>query len=526
MGTDLHNGEILTTWKEIAAYLKSGVRTCVRWEAKNGLPVHRQEGAPKSRIYAYKQELDDWFKSRLGNGTIVPIQEAGKASRLKYLFFSIPAVLLIAAGAFLILRDGKGMPEKKAATGVPESRGAMSMLAGDIVEGEFAADGIMRIWREKGDGTYFEAWRIEPVRHTSLVIGNVDLEPDLEVVAPGHCRETYEKEGQAATRIRFFLNAYKIDFKNWWKTTYYDQARCVFEKDNYEFTEIAVGNIDGGPENEIVLVTAHALSVFRYDPAVGEFKLVCSKDSFPENVRPLFRSLRLVDADNDGKPEILATANEGEEANVTENKGWLFVLGMKNNRLEVRQVVPLPGISSVHSLREGDIIPGGPKEIIFPLCKKEKGLWFSSIVGWNATGGFVFEKSIDELGSSRASMVFLDVGDLISANPGDEIVVARHDPNELLAYTWDGANLAAGPKYPLDHRLRISGVQVGGSKKDPRRQASVLVYGGSDEEDHAGRFYLERVNFTGGFYQGWRRSGGENGELPISFASYALNFQE
>ena len=51
----------LDSWKEIAAYLKRGVRTVQRWERLNGLPVHRLElGA----VYAYKSELDLWWQSR------------------------------------------------------------------------------------------------------------------------------------------------------------------------------------------------------------------------------------------------------------------------------------------------------------------------------------------------------------------------------------------------------------------------------------------------------------------------------
>ena len=32
----------LDSWKDIAAHLKRGVRTVIRWEQEEGLPVHRQ----------------------------------------------------------------------------------------------------------------------------------------------------------------------------------------------------------------------------------------------------------------------------------------------------------------------------------------------------------------------------------------------------------------------------------------------------------------------------------------------------
>src|SRR6266550_1676417 len=54
----------LDSWKEIAAYLKRGVRTVQRWERSNGLPVRRLELDKHGTVYAYKAELDAWWHSR------------------------------------------------------------------------------------------------------------------------------------------------------------------------------------------------------------------------------------------------------------------------------------------------------------------------------------------------------------------------------------------------------------------------------------------------------------------------------
>jgi hypothetical protein len=54
----------LDSWKEIAAYLKRGVRTVQRWERSNGLPVRRLELDKHGTVYAYKAELDAWWNSR------------------------------------------------------------------------------------------------------------------------------------------------------------------------------------------------------------------------------------------------------------------------------------------------------------------------------------------------------------------------------------------------------------------------------------------------------------------------------
>jgi TolB-like protein len=50
----------LDSWKEIAAYLKRGVRTVRRWEHEEGLPVHRQLHRVLGSVYAFKSEIESW----------------------------------------------------------------------------------------------------------------------------------------------------------------------------------------------------------------------------------------------------------------------------------------------------------------------------------------------------------------------------------------------------------------------------------------------------------------------------------
>lgn len=54
----------LDSWKEIALYLDRDVRTAQRWEKREGLPVHRHFHEKASSVYAFKQEVDAWLKSR------------------------------------------------------------------------------------------------------------------------------------------------------------------------------------------------------------------------------------------------------------------------------------------------------------------------------------------------------------------------------------------------------------------------------------------------------------------------------
>jgi TolB-like protein/Tfp pilus assembly protein PilF len=54
----------LDSWKEIAAYLRRGVRTVRRWEKEEGLPVHRHLHQRLGTVYAYKREIDAWWDAR------------------------------------------------------------------------------------------------------------------------------------------------------------------------------------------------------------------------------------------------------------------------------------------------------------------------------------------------------------------------------------------------------------------------------------------------------------------------------
>jgi tetratricopeptide (TPR) repeat protein len=60
----INKDELLNSWKEIATYLKREVRTVRRWESYEGLPVHRHLHKVRGSVYAFKTEVDLWWKNR------------------------------------------------------------------------------------------------------------------------------------------------------------------------------------------------------------------------------------------------------------------------------------------------------------------------------------------------------------------------------------------------------------------------------------------------------------------------------
>lgn len=76
MNSPSHTGEpsVLTSWKEVAAYLGKGVRTVQRWEKNDGLPVRRINGT--SKIVVQREDLDRWLRNQptIADGSL-PVHE-------------------------------------------------------------------------------------------------------------------------------------------------------------------------------------------------------------------------------------------------------------------------------------------------------------------------------------------------------------------------------------------------------------------------------------------------------------------
>lgn len=66
---------LFTGWKEIANYLRCGVRTVQRWERK-GLPIIRPMPGSRAHVIAYSQHLDRWLKQSKDGVPVMPKLQA------------------------------------------------------------------------------------------------------------------------------------------------------------------------------------------------------------------------------------------------------------------------------------------------------------------------------------------------------------------------------------------------------------------------------------------------------------------
>jgi tetratricopeptide (TPR) repeat protein len=119
---------LLQSWKEIAAFLDCSLRTCHRWEEGLDLPVHRLDGTPKARVFAYADELDRWLKEKLNHLEAEEKREAvSRGFRRKKLLLAevglaaLAAVVLGAAVLWPLLASapGPGMPHNPSLAVLP-----------------------------------------------------------------------------------------------------------------------------------------------------------------------------------------------------------------------------------------------------------------------------------------------------------------------------------------------------------------------------------------------------------------------
>ena len=88
----------LDSWKEIAAYLRKGLRTVQRWERTEGLPVRR---LGQGSVFAYKSELDAWWRTHSHTLAAEPESTIPAAIELPRLRHTLPkqVVTIVLAGA-------------------------------------------------------------------------------------------------------------------------------------------------------------------------------------------------------------------------------------------------------------------------------------------------------------------------------------------------------------------------------------------------------------------------------------------
>jgi TolB-like protein len=211
--------ERLDSWKEIAAYLKREVRTLHRWEAQEGLPIHRHLHKERGSVYAYKSELDSW----LNNGRTVlepPTPTAETRGRLGRLGVASAVVGLIFVTAVSVYLVGRRLwPQHEQARRVMLAVLPFENLSGQAEE-DYFSDGLT-------DELITKLGGLEPVhlgviartsamqfKHASKNASQVGHELGVDYILEG----TVRREGN---RVRVAVKLVRVsDQTNLWAESY------------------------------------------------------------------------------------------------------------------------------------------------------------------------------------------------------------------------------------------------------------------------------------------------------------------
>lgn len=93
----------LDSWKEIAAYLRRGTRTVQRWELEQGLPVHRLRGRKPGGVFAYKPEVDAWWRERSLEAERAPDAAMGSGPWRKWVRMALAFLAVVWMASLIVL---------------------------------------------------------------------------------------------------------------------------------------------------------------------------------------------------------------------------------------------------------------------------------------------------------------------------------------------------------------------------------------------------------------------------------------
>jgi hypothetical protein len=510
---EIQNGDLLSCWKEIAGYLKSSVRTCIRWERMRGLPVHRSDTAPGTRVYGFKKELDEWLRRE------VPPPPAGprgnKAVSVRALMMGIIPLLILglAFGLYIILRAKTGEP------------GSFSSDEFSIITSQARGKGSLRLWKAGKHGNYRTTWQISTsahntVMHTTIASGDIDGDGRAELAAPTAVRSTFYKGEDKYTYFGIFINFYKQGIPGIWKTTFFSRGDYVWEASDYARNEIALDNLDNDPSTEIILKTATALAVFRYDPGSQEVRLASLLNGFIKGKNLLLRSVTTARMQPGGPKILVVSANEMNPSTGVINieSGWLLFIEFGEKGLEITHCVPVDAGMCDFSLRAGDVASLGQWAVYSTAFRKKGDKYESFLLGWDLAGTKTVDILLPHSEGSIPTQALLGIGDL-TFEKGDDIFIGLR-PNHLLLYTWTAGALALKADY-IAGPPGATICSVGFGDPDGDHYLEVVLAGGvPPADDRDGILYLEVLGYhnnTSKFFSKWRFVGGEKEEREANW---------
>ncbi|MFC2161718.1 hypothetical protein ACFLRX_08725 [Acidobacteriota bacterium] len=508
----MNQNDQLSSWKEIAFYLHCDVRTCIRWENKYDLPIHRIEGSKGARVFAYKTELDEWLRIRNENKA-EPIRKKSrfqiqKKIWLKFLLIAFP---LSAAVIFILIisRD-------------VEKPSPLVLSDMNIITAELAGAGRMRIWGHIGNSAYENIWTTESAEHPIVAMGDVDNDGENEIIAPGFIDD---KDNVTSETLIYYiyLNVYKENGEhlanNIWKTTKDSEEDQFIGFEKSGISNILFVDVNEDGAKEIVLISKGGLHIFKYNKKEEKLKFWTSRGRFLDLYLNLV-SVAILPSKDNFPLRIYIIANEiDKEGVLIKNKGWLMICEMKEDWPLHVDSIPVNVTFEKGSLKSGYILEEETQQL-FAIGRRKIGEFFYPVLmGWNKDGEQIIETPINGLKSPQSRSIHLEVGD-VDREGLEEIVVGTNEPDMLILYKRENESLieAARHSIPQDN-IVINNMFIADMDNN---HINEIVVGGAclNVENRLEGFYLEIFGITPEFQSKWSQLRREIGENPVQYAVF------
>ena len=323
---------LLSSWKGIAAYLDCNVRTCLRWEKKHGLPVHRIDEKSRATVFAYKDELDAWLRKKANNRPTLFFRGVPRLIFKKGFFILLPVIGICALLIYLLFLKGLHSP-------LPvdfEIEGSSLVILGEEGKELWRYEtGIENLKDEELYRSQYQYRRKYEGRHYLPLIMikdiNHDQKPDVLFSI-----QTQDELG-GGDLLCFNHKGEKL-----WK--YSGGRELVFGtkvySNDYRIIGFDVHDLDGDGRFEVILISAQ----WPYFPTQ-----ITVLDEAGQELGDYWNSGRLtdfvfIDLDNDGRKDIILSGCNNEHG-----KGCLIAFDMKL----IRGCSPQSGDYRCHELEPG-----------------------------------------------------------------------------------------------------------------------------------------------------------------------------
>jgi hypothetical protein len=506
MGTENYHRILLSSWKKIADYLDCGIRTCRRWEKEYGLPVHRIEGADKSPVFAFKEELDAWLKQKLNNRVT-----SKKRYRVPNILLrqGLIVVLLLCAVAFIFLLFSISLKRP----------GPVEWREANIVVSDPSAEKLT-VLSSVGQKAFTTMLTAKPFKSLRAVMDDVDFDGVLEIIALMNiCVNKKKRKGNEGIQSYNRSENQKPESRIYpiilRKEKTYDWRRLAksIVESNADYLvgsgnvlSLAIGDLDAIPGKEIVITLDGKLAVFTFDRIHDQLRLLAVREEIIDGVDLNLWNVALVRSNASGKEQIFISAYlKGRE-----EISFLLILEMWDNWPVLKRVVPSDTYTASNPLCIGNVIEGGDREIISARARR-RGDWENAyILGWDQKGDQLFDF---QLNGPQLTRYFphriprIAVGDL-TPHPGDEIVVItnlRNQPSELVVYRIEDLSLIELSRHRLDqfgcgiHRVIIANL-------DADIANEIFIEGScSSDPKSPPNFFFEVFDYDGSLLSFWRK---------------------